>query len=65
MSRDVTVQNAAAFGVPASGWILLTSIIEPESLPGASSPQFRTTDYATVLPRLPRISNHLEVVRLL
>ena len=27
--------------------------------------QRRTTDYATVLPRLPEISNDLEVVRLL
>ena len=32
---------------------------------GAHLGQRRTTDYATVMPRLPGISNDLEVVRLL
>ena len=62
MSSDVTVQNAAAFGMPASGWTLLASIIQPKSLHRPYLRQVRTTDYATVLPRLPGISNDLEVV---
>jgi hypothetical protein len=36
MSSDVTEQNAAAFGMPASGWTLLASAVQPTT--SASSP---------------------------